>query len=350
MALEMLQSRKKGGRARLRLGTYPYTYARVSAMRGKLIKQNEYIRLLKSDTSSIIKFLEETEYKASIDKLSPKYSGVELAERALADNMVRTAAKLREISKPEVVSLIDAYLKRWDIYNIKTILRGKLKQLRAEELLMPLGSIPEVELKELMNLPTASDILKQLKARGYAVDVAQFEKTKNLALIENQLDKDFYHMTLRFAEQIPEEGKQFNRFLKMEIDIVNMRNLLKLKRMQAGQEQAMQYLISAGLHINGQQLRKLAAARNAEELIEQLRGTKYNALFEKNAAPVDIELALDKYWLQQAQLYSHQKPLSVQTILAYLLAKDIEVRNLRALVRGKQLGLQETFIEQKLLI
>ena len=112
----------------------------------------------------------------------------------------------------------------------------------------------------------------------------------------------------------------------------------------------MQYLISAGLHINGQQLRKLAAARNAEELIEQLRGTKYNALFEKNAAPVDIELALDKYWLQQAQLYSHQKPLSVQTILAYLLAKDIEVRNLRALVRGKQLGLQETFIEQKLLI
>lgn len=319
-------------------------------MRGKLIKKDDYIRLLRMDTSSIIKFLEETEYKASIDRLSPKYKGVELAERALSDNMVRTAAKLKEISKVEVVALIDAYLKRWDVYNIKTILRGKNKQLNAEGLLIPLGSLQETQLKELMSLPTVSEILKRLKAKGYAVDAAHFEKTKELGLVENQLDRDFYYTTMRFAEQIPEEGEQFRRFLKMEIDIVNMRNLLKLKRANAGQENTMQHLIPAGLHIHEQQLRRMAAARNTEELISHLKATKYGALFEKQASLVDIELALDKYWLQQAQLYSHQKPLSVQTILAYLLAKDIEMRNLRAIVRGKQLGLQESFIEQKLLI
>jgi len=52
--------------------------------------------------------------------------------------------------------------------------------------------------------------------------------------------------------------------------------------------------------------------------------------------------------LKQSILLLHQHPLSVDVILGYMFAKDIEVRNLKIIVKGKQLGLSEEFIESQL--
>ncbi len=340
---------------KIKLGTYPYTYARVSAMRGKLIKKEDYARLLKMDTISIVRYLQETEYKASVDKLASKHRGVDLAEYAINDNLVETVKKLKTISEEEVVELIDAYLKRWDIQNLKTVLRikNKIQKIEdiksAENLLVPLGSFDKKFLSNLLNMNSLSDILKKIKNLGYKLNIEEFEKTKDLAMIENQLDKDFFYKTLEFADSIPEEGERFKAFLRIEIDVINIRNLLKLKRINADKNKTMQFLIFSGQHI-GKRLEKLAEVLNIDELIEQLKRTKYGSVFERNKSIVDIELELDRFWMQNAALYSHQNPLSAQTILAYLLAKDIEARNLKAIIRGKQLGITEEYIEKKLLI
>ncbi len=333
---------------KLKLGIYPYTYARISAMKGKLVKKDDYIRMLKMDTASIVRFLEETEYKQSVDKLAASYRGVELAEQAINDHLVTFVKKLKAISAPEVVELLDAYLKRWDVYNLKTVLRIKNRNvLHAEHLLIPLGGLDKKTLLELLQLPSFSDVIKRIQALGYKLKEAE---KANLASLENQLDRDFYYKTLKFANRIPEEGEGFKRFLQMEIDVLNIRNLLKLKKINATTEMTTQFLIVSGQYLGPAELKKLAATRNVEELIDELKKTKYNSVVEQGTSIVDIELALDKFWLQESSLYSHQNPLSVQSILAYMLALDIEARNLKAIVRGKQLRLKEEFIETKLLL
>jgi len=82
----------------IKLKRYPYTYARVAAMRSNLLNKQQYHKLIKMELNSLIKFLEEeTTYKEQIDKLAINYSGVDLIEHALNENLVTTTEKLRRI-------------------------------------------------------------------------------------------------------------------------------------------------------------------------------------------------------------------------------------------------------------
>ena len=62
-----------------------------------------------------------------------------------------------------------------------------------------------------------------------------------------------------------------------------------------------------------------------------------------------LETELYKHLLKQSILLLHQHLLSVDVILGYMFAKDIEVRNLRIIIKGKQLGLSEQFMESQLI-
>ncbi len=342
---------------KMSLETYPYTYARVSAMKAKLIKKEDYIKLFKMDTSSIIRFLEETEYKKSIDKLASAYTGVDLVEYAINDHLLEIVNKLKSISEVVVVELIEAYLKRWDALNLKTILRIKNRNQsqnsnakKIDNLIVPLGALDKKVLVAMLNMSSIADILKKIKNLGYNINIEEFEKTKDLAIIENHLDKDFFYKTISFADRIPKDGERFKAFLKIEIDIINIMTLLKLKRINTDKSKTLQFLIFSGQNIGKKELESLAGANDIENLLNKLRGTKYSRIFDRDHSIVDIELELYRHWLKNSALYSHQNPLSVQTILAYLLAKDIEARNIKAIVRGKQLGIPEEYIEKKILI
>ena len=70
--------------------------------------------------------------------------------------------------------------------------------------------------------------------------------------------------------------------------------------------------------------------------------------FRNTGSLITLETELYKYLLKQSSLLLHQHPLSVDIILGFMLAKDIEIRNLRILIKGKQLGLSEEFIEKQL--
>jgi vacuolar-type H+-ATPase subunit C/Vma6 len=86
--------------------------------------------------------------------------------------------------------------------------------------------------------------------------------------------------------------------------------------------------------------------------MDQLRKTEYGkVLHEKSAESlIDTELELDRYLIKKSFLYTHQYPMSVMSILTYMMNKIIEVRNLKSIARAKQLGIEEKYIEEKLIV
>ena len=99
----------------------------------------------------------------------------------------------------------------------------------------------------------------------------------------------------------------------------------------------------------------MAEADDLDSLTKALEQTEYkNAIdkgivdFKNTGSLVTLEAELYKYLLRKATLLLHQHPLSVDVILGFMLAKDIEIRNLRVIIKGKQLGLSEEFIEKQL--
>lgn len=344
---------------KINLGFYPYTYARVSAMKAKLIKAEEYHKLLKMRLNEITKFLEDLEYKSEIDQLSAHHSKEDLLERALNANLSKAFDKLRRISEPELVLLIDAYMKRFDIENIKTILRGKFaneKEEKIKSLMVPLGSLDKRFINELASLNSVEEVIKRLKIEQLENAYEKFKETRNLFWLENALDQYYYSGLAEFLKTVPKEGELFVKFLKNEIDALNIKTLLRLKREKFDRKEIMNYLFFSGNKLNPNKLNKLAGM-SMDEIISELENIGYAKImkeaidnFEKEHTLIDIEFALNEHLLKGSILLLHQNPLSIDVILGYMFAKEIEIKNLKTIIKGKQLGLDERFIEHSLIV
>ncbi len=339
---------------------YPYTYVRVMAMKGKLYNKQDYDKLLKMQGSDIAAYLENSDYKEDILALGKTYTGYTLVERGLYSNLIRNMQKLLRICSPEMNYLLRAYLFRHDIYNLKTILRGKAagqKNTEIEALLLPLGTFSDKNLSVLLSQESMSSVL--IKAgftdREFAGALAYYDKEKSLLALENFLDKSYYIFLFTFLTKLAGEHQLFKELLQAEIDVLNVKLLLRLKKQGLGQQEISSFFFSGGALFSISKLHALAA-KDFAGIVQLLSQTSLHplvALHQDALLQQDLkgfEKSLDVWHLQKATLLLHQFPLSVDTLLGYMFAKEIEMRNLRVLVKGKQFGLASAFLEEQLVL
>lgn len=346
----------------VRLRTYPYTMARTAAMRALLLKKEEYPRLLKMSLNEITAYLQSSEYKKEIDELAACFSGTDLVEMAVEKNLLRTFEKLRRISEGSLRLLIEEYLKRKDIWNIKTILRGKLanepvNNIRA--MITPAGTLSMDFFERLIkkeSIELARGELDELKIPGLGNAFDYYAKEKNISEIENTLDHYYYAGLLEFAKKLPKHGTLFREFLQSEIYVLNILTLLRLKREGVAASTIKKYLFFSG-YGNSMKLRELLDAEDVAALFKKLEKTKYWPVikggfdaFGRDKSLIDVEVRLYNYLLKKTLLLHHQHPLSVDVILGFMFAKEIEARNIKTIIKGKELGLREEFIQSQLVV
>ena len=356
MATHMVQEEVE--KKKVHLGIYPYTYVRTVVMRSLLFKSADYQKMLKMSFSEIARFLQDSQYKAEIDQLASKYHGAALVEQALARNMTHMLDKLKRISPGELGSLIIIYLKRYDVYNIKTLIRAKFTKASEEafgSLLIPVGNLSRERLKELFQKDSVETIVREAKIaplKHVESALSIFQKEKNLFEIENALDRAYYTELISFLKQLPEEGKLFREFLETEIEVTNVLTVLRLKKENKGKDAIKGQLFHAERSIL---LSSLLDAKDLDEavaIVEKLFPAAKDAArkYQEQKSLIPVETSLYNYLLRKSLLLQHQHPLSVDVILGYLFAKEMEMRNLNVLVKAKQMKMDESFIEEQLVI
>src|SRR3989344_2467004 len=356
----MMETEKKP--RKLKLGEAPYTYARIAAMRSKLIKKDEYNRLMKMKLNDILRFLQETEYRKEIDEMAVSYSGIELVELALNKNLVKTFLKLKRIAEYEDVRLVMAeYMNRRDVWNIKTILRGKSineKEDKIRDLLIPIGELDQKFFDELLKKESVEDVIRSLKllTKEQAKEAVEFfSERKSLFVIENTLDNLYYSKSIEFSRQMPKQGAFFRNFIENEIDVLNIRTILKLKKEGMQKKDIEKFIFYSGARLKKHDLLRLARAEDIDSMMSMLNKMGYEKIlkdvYDKSKKDITkVELRLNRYLLDRVILLLHQHPLSIDVILGYMFAKEIEIRNLRTLIKGRQLGLKDEFIENELVV
>jgi V/A-type H+-transporting ATPase subunit C len=309
----------------------------------------------------------ESVYKQDIDELSREYSGVNLIEHALNKNMAESFQKVLRITEGELHELALEYLRIFDIEDIKTILRGKLHDIPEDQILQTLVTSGVLRYSYLSGLVSKSvdEIIASFIDSPYAPILAKFDGT-NLPQIENELDK-FYYENLFEAIGLPSSAdrKQFDHFVRKEIDIKNLSLLLRIKKYEAIEnagnsdaqcvvEDVSSMMIPHGLHLDTGKLKDLCY----DDFIEALRPTPYwdvvSAVLEnkdiKSVSLTDVEARLLKYNLTYVTKNSRRFLLSIIPILEFIIYKSNEVRNLRIIVRGKSVGLDNELIKDRLVI
>ena len=345
------------------LGRYPYINTRVRAMKAGLIPKSDYMKLSKMSLPNIARYLQEGGYKNEINEFAQKYDGLNLIENAIEANLAATFSKLIRISSNEVSMLIEVYLGRWDLRNIKALIRAKHSKIPLEDVkraLIPCGNISGTLVEELFKKNTVEDLLEAAKKKKYvlgAEEAIQAYKAKaSLCDAENVLDKAYYSNLLSHAESMPKQGKVIRAFIETEIDIRNLKLLFRLKREGFKKEEILKHVLYPGARLGKTDLSMLAATSSVDELCSAMKKTSYGAVlaeslknFRESGSMSPIQTALDKCWLAKADLMLHQHPLSINPILGFMLSKEIEYKNIRLIAHVHAFNLPERVIAENLI-
>ena len=348
-----------GGRS-----NYPYLCARVKAKKSFLLKKDVFHRMLSMELAEIGRYLGETQYREEISSLATDYSGATLIEIGLSQNLAKTYSDILNYSVGHSKLLISEYLHRWDIYNVKTIIRGKLTKASLEdirEILVPAGSLKLDHVNQMVQSSSWDELIDRLRQQKVVyVDEEMLRaaiSSGKLGALEDSLDKEYYHSLFQSIEDKNMSEAHFLDFIRREIDITNLKTIFKLKSEGASGESLSQYFIPGGMEYKVDKLSKLSASGGMKELMDEFRQSTYAEMirseieqFEKDEDTSSLLRALDKVLLSTAEKFSRLYPLSVLPVLGYLLAKKTEADNIRIIARGKESGLQPELIKKLLVV
>ncbi|NTV00485.1 MAG: V-type ATP synthase subunit C [Methanoregulaceae archaeon] len=341
---------------------YIYVCTRMRVRKSKLIPREEYMRMLNMSLPEITRIIQETEYKDEIDELSTVFKGIDLIEVALSWNLAKEYQKILEITPGNLKQFTRSYLRRWDIQNVLTILRGKMqgeKVGKIKEILVPAGSLDRDILDRLLTEDNPERIVEALKGnRIYPVLSREYPAAKesgSFSRMENELYKQFFSEIIAEAESGIKGGNQFLDFIRFDIDIRNIKTLFRL-RMDTFEEDAREMYIAGGV-LSAADFTNLNTLRDQAEFIDQLKEKIRNNLLislldELKSEKVihDVESRLTRVQLEQMERLSKRNPFSIHPILVYLEKKKYEVFNLRALARGKESKLPSERIAEYLVV
>ena len=344
----------------LESGNYPYVTARVRAKKAALLTKDVYERMLQMEAPQIARILGEGAYKAEILALAARVSGVDLIELATSRNLAAVYTQIIGFSEGELRQMIGWYLDRFDVQNIKTIVRAKLfgaTPAEVSEDIVAAGSMKESFLHSLAELPTLEEVFDHLGGTIYAQALASTgEKpadVKKWNRWEDVVTQIYYANLLAVIPERTEGTRLMRDWVRREVDIVNLKTLLRLW----AQKVTLSYdpFVDGGFELPRAELAEMMAM-DANALAARLRDY---ALTEDLAGRLkDLQAlgvgqlvrSVEKLHLLTAGRQAHVHPLSVLPILDYIVRKDREVQNLRIIARGKESALPTEVIRELLVI
>ena len=219
----------------LESGNYPYATARVRAKKSALLAKDTYDRMLQMEIPQIARLLSEGGYKDQIIALGAKVSGVDLIELSTSRNLAAVFAQIIGFTEGELRQMIGWYLDRFDVQNIKTIVRGKLFGATPAEVMEDIvaaGSMKESFLESLIQLPTLEEVFDRLEGTIYAQALEALGDTpgelKKWNQWEDLVTKLYYENLLAVVPERTDSTRLMREWVRREIDIVNLKTLLRL--------------------------------------------------------------------------------------------------------------------------
>ncbi|NQS74686.1 MAG: V-type ATP synthase subunit C [Methanoculleus sp.] len=330
---------------------YIYACTRMRVRRSRLIPREDYLRMLNMSLPEITRFIGDTYYRSEIDELGTSFSGINLVEVALSWNLAKEYQNILELVPGELKHFTASYLRRWDIQNVVTILRGKMQEVqpgKIKEVLVPAGRLDKVALDRLLTEESPERVVEVLMGEQFypvlEKELPRAIETGSFAHLENELYKNYYARLITDAREGIKGGEVFLKYIELEIDIRNLQNLFRLRAGHVRED--VRELMIPGGSFSVEELQRFAGIEDREEFIDAFK-RRVKALPLLNALEAirgkealhEIEVALTRVQLDQMERMSKRYPFSVLPVLVYLEEKKYEVANLRALARGREANL-----------
>jgi len=344
-----------------------YANARLRGMRSHLLPRGFYERLIEdTDLAQVTKDLMETDYASDLEEQLVHGRTAAVIDDALKNNMVRAYTKVLKFLHPDARKLLSTLLGRWDVFNIKTILRGTQNHVSYEDMkssFFPVGYLSLEELEALAKFDDVRTIIDTMAMWGYVYAsplrraYPEFSRTGDLAALELALDRQYAEWAASRLVGEAADVEVARRVLGMQVDTSNLVMVLRLLKADVEQARAKDYYFEGGSVIRRDKFLQLAQLSDVDEVLDQLRSTVYAEALDaaalrylENASLPVFERALEDLLMRRALLAGIRDPNGVGIAIAYLYGKQNEVTNVRIIVKGKAVGMPADRVREELIL
>lgn len=236
-----------------------------------------------------------------------------------------------------------------DYHNAKTILKAEFLETDPNPYLMDGGTVTKEKLMEYIRERNFTFMDGGLK-EALPPLIESFAKVKDPQEIDLALDKACYKEMADLAKET--DRKFLIDYVKLLVDLTNVVTFVRLR--QIGKP----WTFFQKVFLEGGSINEREFTTNYEDdyqqFAEKLFSYGFDQIFSRGAEQVEKE---GKYWLLEklcddARIEYMKKArfitLGVEPILAYMVAKEMENKNLRIILAAKQAGVEATSIAERL--
>ncbi len=314
---------------------YAYALGLASGLHGRLIKPRDFEAMMQAATpTDAVALLESTDYGPRMRRLTAASRLIDL-EDAIASALKSSVEELvGSVPEKDRGALAAHVYGRWDMDNLKTLTRGLRSALPPERvmpLLFPTGLIGPEELRSCSEAKTPEELSQKLKQPYRDIASEAASKWSSPLEYEEELDRRFIR---RLAS---ESGGSMAEQAGMLADTLNIRTTL---RCIGSGISASAHMLDGGLYVNDARLRQMGG-QDRQGVFRLLADTPYAEAVGKALQPggVPLSAGLREAVDEQTRYRSLLCPLSVDTVISFIRAKEREAYALRAILAGKWHGL-----------
>lgn len=348
---------------------YGYGNARIRGMKSHLLDSSFYERLMAcEDLSNMITVLTETEYRVDLESELLHGHTAGQVEEALKENMARTFRKVLAFLEDEAAYLMTTLLGRWDLFNLKTIIRGRHLQMSSAEIvlnLMPVGQLGEVELEALAQAPDVRAVVDTMATWGlpYAEPLTRvlgdYLRESDISVLELALDRHHAEWAMARLSRRGVNFRMAREIMTLQVDTTNLMTAMRLQKADLEEEDIAieRFFLHGGTYVPEQLFLDLARLSDIDEFLDRVKGTMFGKALEEAAVRyveigsiVVFERALEDFVMRKALSTGVGDPLGVGVVISYLWAKHNEVINLRIIVKGQDVGMPIDRVRTELIL
>ena len=344
------------------MSDYDYANARLRALKSALFDARTYAELTQLHRlDDLIARLARTSYAREVEAALARYVGPRVVMEACRVHLAYTYRHIQSFFAEDGARLAAILLARWDLFNVKAIVRGQAAHAAPEailETLTPAGRLDEAALRTLVRQGDAMATLDLLRmwdpGWGQAARAARasFETTRDWSTVEAALDWAFYAQLLAKLRPGAANDELVRELLAREIDAANALAALRLRGTAAATSRDVRGRFLPGGTLPLSWLGGLANAERDEEALAALRGSRFGpALARADKLSVGaIEDLLDRDLARFGVSFFNRDPLTIATAIGYVTAKRVEAANLRLIAQGLALEIAPAEIAQALIV
>jgi V/A-type H+-transporting ATPase subunit C len=327
-----------------------YLHTRVSVMSTHLFKPGELAELAGLGLNDLAG---RYGLSALLDEQVTANAKSRAVEQALITVLLSELTILVRPMSATERALIMAWGRKYALFNLKTLIRGKLYDLDQKEIRENLYDLPpgvRLSHQELFRAENVLELLRQLEQGPHALIARQareaYEQRREPFALEAAIDQRYYAGLARQVMQFHDTNLQpLQHLVGTLLDREDLQCLLRFRfSYQLSPSETFYQLVPSSRMMHRDRLLELVNLDTVERVLEALP-PPLDALLAGSTSLIDVQRRLHSYMDTEARRVLGHSPSGVARALAYLILRESQLRALYALIQGQLLQLPADLVE-----